>query len=504
MMDALFAGIDGKATKPSRQVPRKSDAGVVPKKRANGRVTPSEHVEGRAAAKGNVAMTKQLRTQSRTHAALVHSRLGERARKRVGDWNNLFHLLKVPLLRDAFYALNKRAAPGIDKQSWQSYQEGLEENLKALETRLHTGAYVPKAARRVMIPKADGKERPLGIPSLEDKLVQRAVASLMEPIYEDVFHGFSYGFRPGRNAHDALNALHTALTTKKVNYILDADISAFFDTVNHDALLTMIRQRITDRRLLRLIAQWLKAGVMTDAGYAETETGTPQGGLISPLLANIYLHHVLDNAVHGWRQKHPESEIVIVRYADDFVIGARYEKDLVWLQDAIGERFARYDLKLHPDKTRILDFGRRASRKRARNGQPPCATFDFLGFTHISVAKKNGRARYEILRVTSRKKSNAKLRTLNDEMRKRRHDPVTEQYRWLKSVLRGHVNYYGLEGNDRVRIFWWKLQQLWMKSLQRRSQRARWNANAYARHRKRFPFPNVQALRKAKSKLKQP
>jgi group II intron reverse transcriptase/maturase len=397
--------------------------------------------------------------------------------------------LKAPLLKEAYERLRKDAAPGVDGLTWEQYGENLDVRLLDLQDRIHRGSYHPQPVRRVHIPKADGGgERPLGIPALEDKIVQSAARSLLEPIYEGgEFLGFSYGFRRGRSQHDALGALHVALK-RKVRVVLDADIRKFFDTIDHDWMQRFLEHRIADRRMVRLLMKWLHAGVMENGEVRAVEEGTPQGGLISPLLANIYLHYVLDLWVHSWRKRRAHGAVYIVRYADDFVMVFEHEGDAQAMRSALAERLARFGLALNEDKTRVIRFGPFAPSDCKKEGRRKPETFDFLGFTHIA-AKRPGQC-FRILRRTSRKKRRVKLAALAREARRRRHEPVRQQYVWLRSVLRGHYNYYGVPGNhDAMESFLKRVRWTWHQQLQQRSQRARWNKKKRERHDAKYPLP---------------
>jgi group II intron reverse transcriptase/maturase len=339
----------------------------------------------------------------------------------------------------------------------------------------------------VLIPKGDGKLRPLGIPALEDKIVQQAARMVLEPILEAEFVGFSYGFRPKRSAHDALDALAEAIH-RKVSWVLDADIEAFFDTIDHRHLQAFLEHRIGDTRMVRLLMKWAKAGVMEEGKLHETQAGTPQGGIISPLLANLYLHYVLDLWVLSWRKKHAGGEMYIVRYADDFVMGFQKEQDARAMHKALAERLAQFALKLHPQKTRVIEFGRFAGESRARRGLAKPETFDFLGLTHIAGISREGK--FQLKRRTSRKKRRAKLARLAEECERRRHHRVPKQYHWLSSVLEGHYRYYGVPTNIRALArFQQAVRFIWHRSLQRRSQRARWTKAAREAFDERFPLP---------------
>ena len=481
--------VEAQASKP--KAPEESDALMVPEKSANSRVTPEESMEGRGAAEGNLAQRNASRAQPRADALTRLERVRQRAHERKGEkFTNLMSLITVQLLRQAYSRLHKEAAPGVDGETWSSYGADLDARLLDLESRVHRGSYHPLPVRRVHIPKGDGRTRPLGIPALEDKLVQEAVRMVLEPIYEEEFLGFSYGFRPGRSQHGALDALAVALQ-RKVNWVLDADIRSFFDTIDHGWLRQFVEHRIGDRRLVRLLMKWLHAGVVEGGAFHEVRKGTPQGGNISPLLANIYLHYVLDLWVRQWRKRQARGQMYVVRYADDFVMGFQYEQDARAMREALAARLAGFGLELHPEKTRVFRFGRYAHEHCAQEGRARPETFDFLGFTHISARGPGGRLR--VVRRTSRKKRQAKLGMLRKEIRRRRHDPVPEQHRWLVAVLRGHANYYGVPGNSSAMAsFRHQVRSEWHRQLQRRSQRASWTTAKRQRFEGRFPLPSLR------------
>jgi group II intron reverse transcriptase/maturase len=368
--------------------------------------------------------------------------------------------------------LKRNAAPGVDGQTWQEYGEDLEGNLKDLSTRLQRGAYRAKAVRRVYIPKPDGRQRPIGVTTLEDKIVQRATVEVLNAVYEADFKGFSYGFRPKRGAHNALDALTVGIERRKVNWVLDADIRGFFDTIGHEWLVKFVEHRIADRRVVRHIKKWLKAGVLEDGTWREADEGTPQGGSISPLLANIYLHYVFDLWADRWRRKHGTGDIIIVRYADDFVVGFQHRRDAERLQSELRERFRKFNLELHEDKTRLIEFGRYADSNRRKRGLGSPETFGFLGFTHSCGTTHNGK--FCVLRQTMQKRLLAKLRVIKTELRRRMHDPVQKVGRWLGSVVTGHYRYYGVPRNSpALGIFHKAVIRLWYNVLRRRSQKAR-------------------------------
>jgi RNA-directed DNA polymerase len=465
----------------------RSDEAVVPKKPAKTRVTPVEQVEGRAKAKGKSAAENTSSTQRETEVLSFLQRIGERAKQKNKEkWTNLLSHIRTPLLAEAYQRLRRDAAVGVDEVTWEEYGERLDERLRDLEDRVHGGRYHPQPVRRVLIPKGDGKTRPLGIPALEDKIVQQAARMVLEPIWEAEFVGFSYGFRPKRSAHDALDSLAVAIH-KKVSWVLDADIEAFFDTIDHRHLQAFIEHRIGDRRMVYLLMKWAKAGVMEEGKLHESQAGTPQGGLISPLLANLYLHYVLDLWAISWRKQHATGEMYVVRYADDFVIALQKEQDAVAIERVLTRRFADFGLKLHPQKTRVIEFGRFAGESRARRGLAKPETFDFLGFTHIAGKSREGK--FQLKRRTSRKKRRAKLARLKEELERRRHDPVAEQHAYLSQVLTGHYRYYGVPTNSSgIDGFCRRVWAMWHRSLARRSQR-RWPTARRQKFDERFPLP---------------
>jgi group II intron reverse transcriptase/maturase len=432
----------------------------------------AEGVEGRRQAKGNAGSQNTPRAQDRTSVSSAWDRIGQAARadKERRFTTLLHHVYNIATLREAYVSLKRDAAPGIDGETWQTYGERLESNLADLSERLQRGAYRAKPVRRVFIPKPDGRRRPLGVTTLEDKLVQRALVTVLNCIYEVDFLGFSYGFRPGRNPHNALDALSVGIRRKKVNWVLDADIRGFFDTIDHAMLVKLIEHRIADRRVVRLIQKWLNAGVLEDGEWRRSDEGTPQGGGISPLLANIYLHYVLDLWAQEWR-RHANGDVIIVRYADDFIVGFQHESEARQFLKELRERFVAYGLELHPDKTRLIEFGRFASENRDRDGRGKPETFDFLGFTHMCGKTRKGR--FTVLRHTKRQKVRAKLLEIKTALRWRWHDPIPEVGRWLASVLRGHINYYAVPLNfAAVSAFRNEVIKLWRRGLCRRSHKA--------------------------------
>jgi group II intron reverse transcriptase/maturase len=470
-----------------------SDAGIVPEKPAKTWVTPVESVEGRAAAKGKSAARNTSSTQSELDVATTLQRIGQRAKERSEErFTNLLTHLQPAFLKRAYLSLRKNAAAGVDEVTWHEYGEGLDARLLDLVGRIHRGSYHPQPVRRVHIPKGDGRTRPLGIPALEDKIVQQAVRWVIEPIYEATFIGVSYGFRPGRSQHDALDALAEVIE-RKVSWVLDADIRSFFDTIDHGWMQQFLEHRIGDKRLVRIVMKWMRAGVMESGKLSEVKEGTPQGGIISPLLANIYLHYALDLWVLDWRKKRTHGEVYFVRYADDFVMGFQYERDARAMRSDLSERLAKFALELHPEKTRVIRFGRFAHGDCKRDGRSKPETFDFLGFTHIAGHDRAGR--FQLKRRTSRKKRRAKLARLTDEIRRRRHVPVTRQHEWLSSVLRGHDQYYAVPTNMKaLEQFHFAVESIWHRWLQRRSQRARWKPSKLDAFRQKFPLPRPRIL----------
>jgi len=444
-----------------------------PKATSEGRKPTAEWVEGRGLAAGNLPQQNMPRTQNRAGMPSALERIGVVARrdKKERFTTLMHHVYNPATLRGAYYSLKRDAAPGVDGQTWQEYGAQLEEHLQDLSARLKRGAYRAKPVRRVLIPKADGRMRPLGVTTLEDKVAQRAVVEVLNYIYEADFLGFSYGFRPGRSQHDALDALYVGITERKVSWVLDLDVRDFFNTINHEWLVKFVEHRIADRRIVRLIQKWLRAGVLEDGQLSPTEMGTPQGGVISPLLANIYLHYVLDLWAQAWR-RNAKGDVIIVRYADDAVVGFQYETEARRFWADLAERFAKFGLGLHPEKTRLLEFGRHAAEERKRNGRGKPESFDFLGFTHVSG--KNRKGRFEVLRRTSRKRVRRKLGEIKIELRRRLHIPVPKVGKWLESVLRGHFNYYGVPLNfAALSTFRALVSWLWLRALRRRSQRTR-------------------------------
>lgn len=430
----------------------------------------TESPERRGDTKENASTINTRRTQSRGSVSPGLARIRQQAVAQPKlRFTALLHHVTVDLLRESYFALKRKAAAGVDGVTWSAYGDELEERLLDLHCRVQSGAFRALPSRRRMIPKPDGRERPLGIASLEDKIVQRAMVEVLSAIYEEDFLGFSYGFRPGRGQHDALDALSYAITRRPVNYIIDADLRSFFDTVNHDWLIRFLGHRISDRRVLRLIQKWLKAGVMEDGLLVSTSNGTPQGAVISPLLANVYLHYVFDLWAHQWRKRHAQGEIIIVRYADDIVVGVERWADARLFLSELHTRVGMFSLSLHPEKTRLMMFGRFAIERRARRGLGKPETFTFLGFRHICVNSRSGH--YVLYRQTRRDRMQQTLRSIKENLRRRMHEPIAEQGRWLQSVVRGYFAYHAIPTNGHaISAFRHDIMRLWRHALSRRSQ----------------------------------
>jgi group II intron reverse transcriptase/maturase len=429
-------------------------------------------MEGRGLAKGNLPQQNAFRTPSREEALSALERVRQAARKdkKLRFTALLHHIYNLDTLRMAYFSLKKEAAPGVDGETWRHYGESLEDHLQDLSHRLKRGAYRAQPVRRVYIPKADGRQRPLGVTALEDKIVQRAAVEVLNAIYETDFLGFSYGFRPGRSQHQALDALYTGLLTRKVNWVLDLDMRNFFGELSHEWLVKFIEHRIADRRVVRLIQKWLNAGVLEDGKRIWVEEGTPQGGSASPLLANVYLHYVFDLWVQAWRQKRAQGDIIVVRFADDIVVGFNSKADADQFRAELTERMQKFNLELHPEKTRLLEFGPHAIDQRQWRGEGKPETFNFLGFTHIGVKKKSN-GRFTVLRQTIRKRVQAKLKEVKAELQRRMHAPIPEQGKWLRAVVAGHFRYYGVPMNQpALAMFRFRVGWYWHRTLSRRSQ----------------------------------
>jgi group II intron reverse transcriptase/maturase len=429
----------------------------------------AEAMEPRAGAEENASQQSTRRTLSRERVTQALERVRQRAREKKKErFTALLHHVNVDSLRLAFYALKRDAAPGVDGLTWREYEQDLEARLEDLHGRVHRGAYRPQPSRRTYIPKADGSQRPLAIAALEDKIVQGAVVMVLSAIYEEDFLGFSYGFRPGRGPHDALDALVVAITMRKVNYVLDADIRSFFDTVSQDWLIRFVEHRIGDKRIIRLIRKWLKAGVLEDGIVSVSNRGTGQGSVISPLLANIYLHYVFDLWAERYRRREARGDMVMARYADDLVVGFEGEEEARRFLDALATRLEEFALSLHPDKTRLIEFGRQAAANRERRGLKKPETFNFLGFTFI--CGKSRRGRFLVLRRTRRDRMRAKLKAIKKALQRRMHEAIPEQGRWLRQVVTGFFNYHAVPTNSQaLATFLRQVRYLWWRTLHKRS-----------------------------------
>jgi RNA-directed DNA polymerase len=471
----------------------KSDDLVVPAKLSNKpAVAGAEAVEGRGSAEGNTAGE----TRPGRGAGLgVSSDLGRvrrvARRDKKARFTALLHHVSVDRLRAAYGALEPRAAPGVDGVTWRDYGLDLERNLEDLHARVHRGAYRAKPSRRVLIPKPDGRQRPLGVAALEDKILQRAVVEVLNAVYEEDFLGFSYGFRPGRSPHDALDALATGVYRKRVNWVLDADIRDFFTRLDQAWLERFLEHRIADRRVLRLIQKWLRAGVIEDGAWSSTAEGTAQGASVSPLLANVYLHYVFDLWAERWRRRYARGDVILVRFADDFLVGFERREDAERFLADLRDRVAEFGLELAAEKTRLIEFGRHAARNRERRGDRKPETFEFLGFTHVCATTRNGR--FKLGRVTSKNKMRAKLKAVKAEMMRRRHLPIPDQGRWLARVLDGHYRYYAVPDNSHaLRGFRDRVLRHWKRALSRRSQKDRMTWEQFGRYARRWlPQPRI-------------
>jgi RNA-directed DNA polymerase len=479
----------------------KSDSAIVAVKPPNKAGQPvAEAVEQRAETEGNAAQQSTRRAQDRGSVSHALDRIRQVARQRKKEkFTALFHHISIDHLADAFAELKENAAPGVDGLTWRAYEADLDRRIVDLHSRLQRGAYRALPSRRVYIPKPDGQQRPLAVAALEDKIVQRATVALLSAIYEEDFLGFSYGFRPKRSQHDALDALIVGITSKKVNYILDADIRSYFDSVSQDWLIRFLKHRISDPRMIRLIQKWLKAGTLENGVVTVSETGTGQGSVASPLLSNIYLHYVFDLWAERWRRREATGDMIIVRYADDIVIGFQHESDARRFWGAMRERLRKFSLSLHPDKTRLIRFGRFAAAQRAERGLGKPETFKFLGFTLICGQTRQGR--FALQRKSRGDRMRAKLQEIKKELRRRMHQPIPQQGNWLRQVVTGYFAYHAVPTNSRaLHAFRYHVTDLWRRSLKRRSQkdRTKWDritklANDYLpKPRILHPWPNAR------------
>jgi len=441
----------------------------------------AESVERRKGAEGNMVEPHMRRTPSRESVSSGLDRVRQAAKARKKErFTALLHHVNVELLKDAYSWLKRDAAPGVDGLTWKEYEQNLEANVVDLHARVHRGSYRALPSKRRYIAKTDGRQRPLGIAALEDKIVQRALVEVLNAIYEEDFLGFSYGFRPGRSQHDCLDALAVGITLTKVNWILDADIRSFFDSVSHKWLIRFVEHRVGDPRVIRLIRKWLRAGVMEDGVVKPTEVGTPQGAVASPLLANIYLHYVFDLWANRWRVHHARGQVIIVRYADDIVVGFEHEAEAKRFRVDLQQRMEKFALSLHPEKTRLIEFGRFAARDRARRGLGKPETFNFLGFTHISGRSRKGG--FLLKRKSRRDRMRAKLREVKEALRRCMHDSIPEQGKWLAHVVRGYFNYHAVPTNAKSLVaFRHHVTDLWRRTLKRRGQKDRTTWDRMAR-----------------------
>jgi RNA-directed DNA polymerase len=477
---------------------RKSDESVVPATSTNNDAAeaPAESTEERDSAKRNAKQDALSRTPGRIQGKSrgLHGVREAARRDSKLKFTALLHHVNEDCLIEAFFNLKKTAAVGVDGVTWQEYERNVEVNIADLHDRIHRGAYRAQPSRRAWIPKPDGRQRPLGIASLEDKIVQQAVLWVLQSIYEQDFLGFSYGFRPGRSQHEALDALSVAITSKRVNWILDADIEGFYDAIDHAWLIKFLEHRIGDRRILRLIRKWLRAGVSEDGEWSRTTVGSPQGSVISPLLSNVYLHYVFDLWIEWWRTTRCRGDVVVVRYADDIVIGFESHSEATACWEELRTRFAKFGLKLHEQKTRLLEFGRYAAERRQRRGEDRPETFDFLGFTH-KCAKTRKHGWFAIHRHSMGKRMRATFQAIKAELRKRMHRPLGETARWLRSVVQGWLNYHAVPSNShRIRRFVDEVTRLWLAVLRNRSQRGRhrWTWSRMQRlARRHLPRPRI-------------
>ncbi|MCA1695765.1 MAG: group II intron reverse transcriptase/maturase [Actinobacteria bacterium] len=450
----------------------KSDGRVLPVKLPNNaQGGAAEAVEGRRPAKGNAASETRPGHSAGQGASSGLGRVRQVAAKdKEARFTALLHHVDVDRLRAAYWALRPKAAPGVDGVTWEDYGQDLEENLRDLHARVHRGAYRARPSRRVYIPKPDGRLRPLGVASLEDKILQRAVVEVLNAVFEADFLGFSYGFRPGRSPHQALDALAFGIQRKHVNWVLDADFSDYFSSLDHQWLERFLEHRIADKRVLRLIQKWLAAGVIENGSWTAFDEGVPQGASVSPLLGNVYAHYVFDLWAHQWRTRHAHGDVVITRFADDFVVGFEHREDAERFWTDLRDRLAKFGLELNAEKTRLIEFGRYAAERRKARGLGKPETFRFLGFTHACGKTRKGR--FKLKRITDSKRMRAKLNALKGKIEQRQHQPIPEQGRWLASVLRGHYNYYAVPDNGEALLaFRRQAVRYWFTALRRRSQR---------------------------------
>src|SRR5450631_2347207 len=453
--------------------PEKSDSVVVAVKPTNNAErSATELVEPRTGTKGNANQQSTRRAQDRESVsqALARVRLAARRGKKE-KFTSLLHHVDPEMLKTSFYALKRDAAPGVDGMTWDTYEQGLDRRIEDLYTRVQAGAYRAQPSRRTYIPKEDGTKRPLAVTALEDKIVQRAVAAVLNEIYEADFLGFSYGFRPGRGQHDALDALYVGISSKKVSFILDADIRSFFTEVSQEWVVRFLEHRVGDKRILRLIRKWLRAGVLEDGMVTIEEKGTGQGSVISPLLANVYLHYVFDLWAERWRRREATGDMIMVRYADDLVVGFQHESDARRFWDAMRDRLREFSLSLHPDKTRLIEFGRFAAQNCKRRGRSKPDTFKFLGF--VLICDKSRRGDFRVRRKSRGDRMRTKLQEIKEALRRRISRPIPETGKWLAQVVAGYFAYHAVPTNGlALSAFRHHVKILWHRQLCRRGQRA--------------------------------
>lgn len=487
----------GKANRrtPRARTAEESDGTIVLEKSMNKEEQPSaESMEGREPTKRNPQQNATAQAQDWESVSSRLERVRQRAEAHKEEaFVSLFHHLKVPLLRESFYALKRKATPGLDGVNWYQYERTLEKRLPELQDELHKGSYRATPAKRTYLEKPDGRKRPLGVQAVEDKMVQMACVKLLNEVYEPMFYGFSYGSRPGRSPHDALDALHEGICRRKINWIIDCDIEGFFDHLPHDRLMDIVQKRVADPKLLRLIRKWLKVGWVEEGKRHPGTIGTPQGSVISPLLANIFLHEVMDRWVSTWRKTQTKGDVIAVRYVDDAVFGFQHESEARRFLDELREQLSSYGLNLHPEKTRLLEFGRFASSDRKGRGEGKPEPFDFLGFTHSCGKTRNGK--FKVRRVTIAKKMTRKLKEIKQELLSRMHDGLNKTGKWLASVLRGAIHYYAVPGNlNSLRAFYTAIGRMWLRTIRRRSHKAqvRWTWERFYRLQQNWlPRPRV-------------
>ena len=474
-----------------------SDGTIVPGKQANKGGTPplAEPVEERGPTKGNAFRLTAYRTQSRKGVSLELEGVRRVAsRDEEVRFTSLLHHVTEALLRVSYQGLNPAAVPGVDEVTWTEYGRGLEVHLKDLHERVQSGTYRAQPSKRIYLAKPDGRLRPIGIAALEDKIVQQALRTVLEQIYEEDFLGFSYRFRPGKSQHNALDVLAVGLRQRKVSWVLDADIRGFFDNISHEWMIKFLEHRIADKRVIRLVKKWLRAGISEDGEWSKTTIGTPQGAVISPLLANVFLHYVLDLWINQWRGRYARGDVIVIRYADDFVMGFQYRGEAERCLRAIRGRLQKFGLTLHPEKTRLIEFGRFAASNRQRRGERRPETFNFLGFTHCCGTTRRGA--FKIVRITIAKRMGVTLKAIKEKLRKKMHEPIHLQGRWLRRVIQGWLNYYAVPGNSaRLGQFCTAVSRIWLKMIRRRSHKARtrWNWKRLQHHIKRW-FPKARIL----------